>query len=100
MYKLAAFADEADGSLEGQIKACKANGITHMELRGFGDDSVNDLSVDEAKKMKKELDEAGMHVSSIGSCYGKINITMPQEYPLRTEHSLPGQIRREARCMS
>lgn len=75
-FVFSAFSDESgETTLEGQIKACKANGITHMELRGFGDDSVNDLSVDEAKKMKKELDEAGMHVSSIGSCYGKINIT-------------------------
>ena len=75
-FVFSAFSDESgETTLAGQIKACKANGITHMELRGFGDDSVNDLSVDEAKKMKKELDEAGMHVSSIGSCYGKINIT-------------------------
>ena len=74
-FVFSAFSDESgETTLAGQIKACKANGITQMELRGFGEKSVNDLTVDEAQKMKKELDESGMSVSSIGSCYGKINI--------------------------
>ncbi len=74
-FVFSAFSDESgETTLAGQIKACKANGITQMELRGFGEKSVNDLTVDEAQKMKKELDESGMSVSSIGSGYGKINI--------------------------
>ncbi len=74
-FVFSAFSDESgETTLAGQIKACKANGITQTELRGFGEKSVNDLTVDEAQKMKKELDESGMSVSSIGSGYGKINI--------------------------
>lgn len=74
-FVFSAFSDESgEATLAGQIEACKANGITYMELRGFGEKSINNLSVDEAKEMKKELDEAGIRVSSIGSGYGKINI--------------------------
>ena len=36
-FIFSAFCDESgENSIEGQIKACKSNGITHMELRGFG----------------------------------------------------------------
>ena len=36
-FVFSAFSDESgETTLAGQIKACKANGITHMELRGFG----------------------------------------------------------------
>ena len=76
-FIFSAFCDESgENSIEGQIKACKANGITHMELRGFGEDlNINNLSVEQAKEMKKTIDKEGMAVSSIGSGYGKIEIT-------------------------
>ncbi len=71
-----AFCDESgETSLGGQIAACKLNGITHMELRGFGKSlNINNLSVEQAKEMKAEIDREGMKVASIGSGYGKINI--------------------------
>ncbi len=57
------------------MAACKRNGITHMELRGFGPDlNINKMTVEQAKAMKEEIDKEGMKVSSIGSAYGKINI--------------------------
>ena len=76
-FIFSAFCDESgENTIEGQIKACKKNNITHMELRGFGEDlSINNLSVEQAKEMKKNIDEEGMAVSSIGSGYGKIEIT-------------------------
>ncbi len=75
-FIFSAFCDESgEPTISGQMAACKANGITHMELRGFGKDlNINILSVDEAKSMKAEIDKEGMKVSSIGSGYGKINI--------------------------
>lgn len=71
-----AFCDESgESTIEGQMKACRENGITHMELRNFGTGkSINNLTVEEAKEMKKAIDKEGMKVSSIGSAYGKINI--------------------------
>ncbi|MBQ8574754.1 MAG: TIM barrel protein [Clostridia bacterium] len=75
-FIFSAFCDESgEATIGGQMSACKANGITHMELRGFGPElNINILSVAEAKEMKAEIDKEGMKVSSIGSGYGKINI--------------------------
>ena len=75
-FIFSAFSDESgENTIQGQIAACKANGIAEMELRGFGDNlNINILTVDQAQEIKNVIDEAGMKVSSIGSCYGKINI--------------------------
>lgn len=75
-FMFSAFCDESgESTIGGQMAACKKNGITHMELRGFGSDlNINILSVEQAKEMKAEIDKEGMKVSSIGSGYGKINI--------------------------
>ena len=71
-----AFCDESgEATIGGQMAACKLNGITHMELRGFGKSlSINNLSTEQAEEMKGEIDREGMKVASIGSGYGKINI--------------------------
>ena len=71
-----AFCDESgESTVSGQMAACKKNGITHMELRGFGKElNINNLSVSQAKEMRAEIDREGMKVASIGSGYGKINI--------------------------
>ncbi len=71
-----AFCDESgEASIGGQMRACKQNGITHMELRGFGKElNVNRLTESQAREMKTEIDREGMKVASVGSAYGKINI--------------------------
>ncbi len=74
-FLFSAFSDEAAKDLGGQIAACKANGITHMELRNIDGKNISMYSVEEAKELKKVLDAAGMQVSSIGSFYGKMPIT-------------------------
>lgn len=75
-FIFSAFCDESgESTIEGQMKACRENNITHMELRNFGKEkNINNLTVEEAKEMKKAIDDYGMKVSSIGSAYGKINI--------------------------
>lgn len=75
-FIFSAFCDESgEATIGGQMAACKLNGITHMELRGFGPDlNINNLTVEQATVMKMEIDKEGMKVSSIGSGYGKINI--------------------------
>jgi predicted dehydrogenase/sugar phosphate isomerase/epimerase len=75
-FVFSAFCDESgENTIGGQMAACKANGISQMELRGFGSGlSINNLTVEQAKEMKTEIDKEGMKVSSIGSAYGKINI--------------------------
>lgn len=70
--RMSAFADEASSALKGQIVALQRNGIPHLEIRGVNGKNVKDLSACEAKEVKKELDDAGLSVWSIGSPIGKI----------------------------
>lgn len=75
-FLYSAFSDESgEASLQGQIDACKRNGITHMELRGFGKNpNINNITTETAKELRRILDENGMQLSAIGSAYGKIKI--------------------------
>ncbi len=73
-YTLAAFADEASNSLSGQINALKKNSIGYIEIRSVNGRNIADLSIDEAKEVKKELDDANIRVWSVGSRLGKIGI--------------------------
>ena len=74
-FKLAAFADEADSSLEGQIAAMLNNGIEYLEIRGVDGENISDISADKARGIRVRLDEAGISVWSLGSPFGKIGIT-------------------------
>ncbi len=73
-FKLCAFADEAGDSLAEQIKAMKENEIFNLEIRNVDGINVSDLSVEKAKEIKKQLNENGISVFSIGSPIGKIGI--------------------------
>lgn len=73
-FIFSAFADEAGGGLLSQIDALKANGITHIELRGLDEGNISNFTAEQAKNVKKILDDNGIGVSSIGSHFGKINI--------------------------
>ncbi|MBR2867623.1 MAG: TIM barrel protein [Clostridia bacterium] len=74
-FLFSAFADEASADILEQIAACKANGIDYIELRNVNGKNISNFSVEEAKELKKLLDDNGIKVSSIGSHYGKIEIT-------------------------
>ena len=74
MIRLAAFADEADKTLEGQIAALKRNGLEYVELRGIYDKNILDVTLEEAEKYAKILSDAGIKVWSIGSPIGKIKL--------------------------
>ena len=73
--RLCAFADEAADSLAGQIKALRENGIGFLELRTIDKKNVTKFTNDEVKEYKKQLDDAGIKVWSIGSPIGKVKIT-------------------------
>ena len=73
--KLCAFADEADDALAGQIKAMQENGIGYLELRTIDKKNVTKFTNEEVKEYKKQLDDAGIKVWSIGSPIGKVKIT-------------------------
>lgn len=74
-FHLSAFADEAGKTLNEQIAALKAHGMTHLEPRGLDEGNISVYTVEQAKEVKKVLDANGIGISSIGSHYGKIEIT-------------------------
>ncbi len=73
-FKLAAFADEADGRISEQIKAMTENGIEYLEIRGVDGENISDITAQKAREVRRQLDAAGLAVWSLGSPYGKIGI--------------------------
>ena len=73
-HTLAAFADEADGMIDGQIAALVENGISLLEIRGVNGRNIADIGAAEAKELWLRLDDAGISVWSVGSPFGKIGI--------------------------
>jgi sugar phosphate isomerase/epimerase len=71
---LCGFADEADPTIDGQIKALSENGISLLEIRGVDGKNISEISCDEAMAVKRKLDDAKIEVWSVGSPIGKINI--------------------------
>jgi sugar phosphate isomerase/epimerase len=77
MLKLSAFADEIGPDLDEQIRVCRANAVTHFELRGVYGKNVMDFDAALRAEIKSKLDANGMGVISIGSPIGKVAIDRP-----------------------
>ena len=77
MLKLAAFADEISPDLDEQIRVCKANAVTHFELRGVAGKNVLDFDRAMRQEIKRKLQANGLGVISIGSPIGKVAIDQP-----------------------
>ena len=72
--KLCAFADEASSDIRGQIAALKRNNFDFLEIRGVNKVNISKISVEDAKEVKKMLDDAGLSVWSMGSPLGKYGL--------------------------
>jgi len=72
---LSAFADEAGDSLEEQIAALKRNGISYMEIRAVNKVSICKTPLETVAQYKKQLDEAGIRVLTVGSSVGKMKLS-------------------------
>jgi sugar phosphate isomerase/epimerase len=79
MLKLAAFADEISPDLDEQIQTCKANGVTHFELRSVNKINVLDFDRNLRSEIHKKLTDNGLGVVAIGSPIGKVKIDDPFE---------------------
>jgi len=77
MLKLAAFADEISPDLDEQIRACTANGIAYIELRGVNNKNVMDFDQALCAEIKSKLSANGMAIACIGSPIGKVKISDP-----------------------
>ena len=75
VFQLSAFADEASPLLDQQLKALRASGVKCVEMRNVNGASVKDLTLEQAREVRAQLDAAGVRVSSMGSPFGKIKIT-------------------------
>lgn len=73
-FNLHAFADEAGKDVKDQIAALTGNDYQGIEVRKVGDKNVTELTIEEAKELKKQLNDKGLYVWSIGSPIGKIDI--------------------------
>lgn len=69
-----AFADEASSLITGQIAAMSRNGLQGVEIRGVDGQNISDISLEKAHEVRRQLDDAGLIVWSIGSPIGKIGI--------------------------
>ena len=83
-YKLFAFADEAGASLDEQIAAMKRNGLDGLEIRFVDGKNVAAFTLEEAKEVKKKMDDAGLVTWSIGSPLGKLEIDS-QDFPIHLD---------------
>ena len=61
-YKIAAFADEAASTLDGQIAAMKENSVEHPEIRSVDGENIADISNEKARYIRKRLDDVGLAV--------------------------------------
>lgn len=73
-FILSGFADEAYENLDEQIQFFKKMNMEFIEMRGVDGKNVADLTIEEAKEVKKKLDAHGLKLSAIGSPIGKYNI--------------------------
>lgn len=70
-WPLSAFADEVAPDLDEQIRALRDERIGHVELRSAWGVNVADMSSEQLDRAARELGEAGIGVSAIGSPVGK-----------------------------
>lgn len=87
MIRLAAFADEASSTFEGQIDALHRNRISLIEVRSLDGVNISNVSEEDAKSYAKRFDEESIRVWSIGSPLGKVDINCDfEEYTKKVRH--------------
>ncbi|MCM3720219.1 sugar phosphate isomerase/epimerase family protein [Fictibacillus phosphorivorans] len=74
LIKVTGFGDEISPDLTEQLNVLEAEGMKHIELRSVWGKNVVELTEQDIKTIKKELDTKGFQVSAIGSPIGKISI--------------------------
>jgi 3-dehydroshikimate dehydratase len=74
MLQLAAFADEIDPSIDEQIRVCKEQGVTHIELRSVNKINVLDFDQNLRTHIRTGLQANALAVAAIGSPIGKVKI--------------------------
>jgi sugar phosphate isomerase/epimerase len=73
-FVLSAFADEAGPSCGEQVAALKEAGIRHIDVRNIDGHNITVLPLEQARKIREQLDAGGITVGMYGSPIGKIDI--------------------------
>ena len=73
-FLLSAFADEAGPTCAEQIAGLKQAGLKWIDIRNIDGHNIVALPVEHAKKVREQLDAAGIKVGMYGSPLGKIDI--------------------------
>lgn len=71
---LSGFADEISPELSEQIRVLKKLDMSHVEMRGVNGKGLVYYDLPEVREIKRQLDAAGIRLSSVGSPIGKIGI--------------------------
>lgn len=74
MFIYSGFADEISLDLDVQIREIKKCNMEYIEVRGVNGKNISKYTKEEAKEIKKILDNGNVKVSAIGSPIGKIEI--------------------------
>lgn len=75
MWTLSGFADEISSDVQTQLDTVVDLGLRYIELRSAWGVNVLDLSTEQRARIRQELADRNLGVSSIGSPIGKIGIT-------------------------
>lgn len=75
-YKnISGFSDEISEDIQVQFTVLKKLGISCFEPRGINGKNISELSDTEVDELRKNMEQYGIHVSSIGSPIGKVKLT-------------------------
>ena len=74
-FIISAFADEISQDLKTQMDVLQEHDISYIEMRGVNGKTITEYSLQEAREIKKQLDDRGFKLSAVGSPIGKIGIT-------------------------
>ena len=75
-YILSGFADEFDKNIDGQLAMMKEQNVKFFEPRNITPDlNFADCTIEQAKEIKKKMDDIGARASAIGSPLGKIKLS-------------------------
>lgn len=74
VFIVSAFADEYSDDFRSQMQVLTQQGISHLEIRHADGVNVSQMTLPQVAEYKRQLDGAGLGVSSIGSPLGKIHL--------------------------
>ena len=85
-FVLSAFSDEYSHDFDEQLEGLAKNGLSLMEIRGVNGKNISAVTPDEARELKKKLDDAGIAVGASVLRWGR---PLSDDYEERLEPEAP-----------